>query len=36
LAKDQIWVGDFEQGEFTGSAQGFNVKKSMADEWLED
>lgn len=36
LAKDQIWVGDFEKGQFKGSAQGFNVKKSMADEWLED
>ena len=36
LAKDQIWVGDFEKGEFRGTAKGFNVKKSMADEWLED
>lgn len=36
MRKDQIWVGDFSKGKFSGMAQGFNVKKSLADEWLKD
>ncbi|MDP4764434.1 MAG: hypothetical protein NWR97_12275 [Salibacteraceae bacterium] len=35
IDKDQIWIGDFKDRNFFGTARGFNVKKSMADEWLK-